>query len=147
MKGLLRQQEKMAGGAGRTEGGGGTGADEPGAPDHCSGGSRGQGDPGRVEVAGGLDRRSGAAVPGGAEEPWTRCRRWRQGTVGAEGACDNTSNVEALEQRSGRHGGAAAEQRQKGATTAGSKYEVTTCHSWGKNWNEQGDGNAISPGG
>ena len=41
--------------------------------------------------------------------------------MGEEGSRDDTSNGEALEQRSGRHGGAAAEQRQKGATTAGSR--------------------------
>ena len=56
------------GGVGRTEGGGGTGADEAAAPDHCSGGSGGQGGPGRVEVSSGLDRRSGTAVPGGGLE-------------------------------------------------------------------------------
>ena len=43
------------------------------------------------------------------------------GNGGSRGARDDTANGEALEQRSGRHGGAAAKQRQKGATTAGSR--------------------------
>ena len=40
------------------------------------------------------------------------------GNGGSRGARDDTANGEALEQRSGR---GAAEQRQKGATTAGSR--------------------------
>ena len=43
------------------------------------------------------------------------------GNGGSRGARDDTSNGEALKQRSRRHGGAAAEQRQKGAMTAGSR--------------------------
>ena len=48
-------------------------------------------------------------------------RAMETGNGGSRGARDDTANGEALEQRSGRHGGAAAEQRQKGATTAGSR--------------------------
>ena len=126
MKGLLRQQEKMAGGAGRTEGGGGTGANEAGAPDHCSGGLGGQGDPVRVEVTGGLDHRSGAVVPGGAEEPWRRCRRWRQGTVGAE----ELATTQRMGRPSSRGAGdmegrnsAAAEGRDDGGVSAAAARE------------------------